>query len=196
MNENTIAQFSLMLLFSIAVFSCKSEEIVAVSATKISFVVDSIKVYPSKQMTSNDFIFSPLTNLDKIWTINTNNIQELDLITGEWIALSDKYGKGFKQSVREERIWKNHAEREVFISLFLDGLFYFDLKRDTFYRFEINSVTALVSSKDRIIAGTANGEIFNIDKENLKATKEPFSCLLYTSPSPRDATLSRMPSSA
>ena len=27
-------------------------------------------------------------------------------------------------------------------------------------------------------------------------TQEPTSCLLYTSPSPRDATLSRMPSSA
>ena len=30
----------------------------------------------------------------------------------------------------------------------------------------------------------------------IKADTEPGSCLLYTSPSPRDATLSRMPSSA
>ena len=29
-----------------------------------------------------------------------------------------------------------------------------------------------------------------------KGTAQPFDCLLYTSPSPRDATLSRMPSSA
>ena len=30
----------------------------------------------------------------------------------------------------------------------------------------------------------------------LVAYAQPFTCLLYTSPSPRDATLSRMPSSA
>ena len=29
-----------------------------------------------------------------------------------------------------------------------------------------------------------------------EGTERPFTCLLYTSPSPRDATLSRMPSSA
>ena len=31
---------------------------------------------------------------------------------------------------------------------------------------------------------------------DIKVMKSPYSCLLYTSPSPRDATLSRMPSSA
>ena len=35
----------------------------------------------------------------------------------------------------------------------------------------------------------------SIDDETLR-TLQSFSCLLYTSPSPRDATLSRMPSSA
>ena len=35
-----------------------------------------------------------------------------------------------------------------------------------------------------------NGETFKLSAENLAT------CLLYTSPSPRDATLSRMPSSA
>ena len=33
-------------------------------------------------------------------------------------------------------------------------------------------------------------------KKRLKAHNESKGCLLYTSPSPRDATLSRMPSSA
>ena len=36
----------------------------------------------------------------------------------------------------------------------------------------------------------------NDDKEFSTLVPEPESCLLYTSPSPRDATLSRMPSSA
>ena len=168
MNENIIAQFFLIILFAIAVFSCKSDEIVAVSKSKISFTVDSMRIYPAEQNSNNNFIFSPLTDFDKVWTMNFGNSQELDLSTGEWVALSDKYDKGVEK-VREEYIWRNHDEREVFISLF-SGLFYFDLDRDTFYQFEINSVTALVSSEDRIIVGTDKGEVFNIDKETLKAT--------------------------
>ena len=41
------------------------------------------------------------------------------------------------------------------------------------------------------------GFIANIDgKESNWILKQSLNCLLYTSPSPRDATLSRMPSSA
>ena len=44
------------------------------------------------------------------------------------------------------------------------------------------------------INGTSFGEIcFNT---GVTGYQEIFTCLLYTSPSPRDATLSRMPSSA
>ena len=39
------------------------------------------------------------------------------------------------------------------------------------------------------------GKLF-FEIQNIKLTKELIICLLYTSPSPRDATLSRMPSSA
>ena len=42
--------------------------------------------------------------------------------------------------------------------------------------------------------------IFDLLEENefrpLDSKRGPYTCLLYTSPSPRDATLSRMPSSA
>ena len=41
----------------------------------------------------------------------------------------------------------------------------------------------------------SDGEI-DVDFENTDNTTYPVACLLYTSPSPRDATLSRMPSSA
>ena len=37
---------------------------------------------------------------------------------------------------------------------------------------------------------------FNPSKENMGLEQYGMACLLYTSPSPRDATLSRMPSSA
>ena len=35
-----------------------------------------------------------------------------------------------------------------------------------------------------------------VNQEDIKIFEEKIDCLLYTSPSPRDATLSRMPSSA
>ena len=38
--------------------------------------------------------------------------------------------------------------------------------------------------------------IIGMQRNNQQITTEPGFCLLYTSPSPRDATLSRMPSSA
>ena len=38
--------------------------------------------------------------------------------------------------------------------------------------------------------------LFDDSKNDLRALPKTVSCLLYTSPSPRDATLSRMPSSA
>ena len=37
---------------------------------------------------------------------------------------------------------------------------------------------------------------FRLGSRELEAVLQPGACLLYTSPSPRDATLSRMPSSA
>ena len=39
-------------------------------------------------------------------------------------------------------------------------------------------------------------DLYQIDFQTDMTEAEYFSCLLYTSPSPRDATLSRMPSSA
>ena len=51
------------------------------------------------------------------------------------------------------------------------------------------------------LADKVEGTVLPIDKPNVQAitTRIPIgviACLLYTSPSPRDATLSRMPSSA
>ena len=54
-----------------------------------------------------------------------------------------------------------------------------------------------------IVAGAGSGKtkvlttrIANIIKERKAFPNQILACLLYTSPSPRDATLSRMPSSA
>ena len=48
-----------------------------------------------------------------------------------------------------------------------------------------------------LIATTYEGTVSGHSGSNLRLTiKDSYVCLLYTSPSPRDATLSRMPSSA
>ena len=43
---------------------------------------------------------------------------------------------------------------------------------------------------------TAAQDLYGPDYPGVKFTQKLFGCLLYTSPSPRDATLSRMPASA
>ena len=57
--------------------------------------------------------------------------------------------------------------------------------------------TKLVNSSIRKFA---DGEVYVEINENIRGNSifivQSISCLLYTSPSPRDATLSRMPSSA
>ena len=53
----------------------------------------------------------------------------------------------------------------------------------------VGNLTGEVSTKDP--------EVFHDTRSQKQASKKrPQDCLLYTSPSPRDATLSRMPSSA
>ena len=54
----------------------------------------------------------------------------------------------------------------------------------------------------RVAVSSRRGEIYIVDNaysgsvDDAKFTRFAHGCLLYTSPSPRDATLSRMPSSA
>ena len=55
----------------------------------------------------------------------------------------------------------------------------------------VNEVDGMQSFVGTEIAGS-NGGLFTINNDGSYS----FDCLLYTSPSPRDATLSRMPSSA
>ena len=58
----------------------------------------------------------------------------------------------------------------------------------------VDSVSKMLASTCSVdeLRSQASGEIAFSDKIN----NEFIGCLLYTSPSPRDATLSRMPSSA
>ena len=71
-----------------------------------------------------------------------------------------------------------------------------------FYKVEMNdkilsTVWDWLRDKDHVVSGLVfeeNSKIIAI--AHYRKMPSPLSCLLYTSPSPRDATLSRMPSSA
>ena len=54
------------------------------------------------------------------------------------------------------------------------------------------------ADRDRLLELMADRALFGLDngEQSELANLQPLVCLLYTSPSPRDATLSRMPSSA
>ena len=62
------------------------------------------------------------------------------------------------------------------------------------------SVVAFTEDGERLIGTPARRQAVTNPEHTYYAVKRligrPFTCLLYTSPSPRDATLSRMPSSA
>ena len=71
-------------------------------------------------------------------------------------------------------------------------------KDDTFVKFgNFNDVKKIIQSRifyPTFITGlSGNGKTFSVEQACAQLGRD---CLLYTSPSPRDATLSRMPSSA
>ena len=55
-------------------------------------------------------------------------------------------------------------------------------------------IKILLNKGYQVITSVRKQEKINLVKDSL--SKNSINCLLYTSPSPRDATLSRMPSSA
>ena len=84
------------------------------------------------------------------------------------------------------------SKQNLWIGTRLGGLTKFDQSNDTWKTFRYDPKDANSISSDEIltIAEDNAGRIWIGTEDGLNA------CLLYTSPSPRDATLSRMPSSA
>ena len=64
------------------------------------------------------------------------------------------------------------------------------------YKKDIIRIEFKIVEKAKDIASKENNIKDNITNENVSFIKDSYLCLLYTSPSPRDRTRSRMPSSA
>ena len=60
----------------------------------------------------------------------------------------------------------------------------------------MSGIAELLSNKNFIVTGSDLSSSPNVDRLRNLGIEISIGCLLYTSPSPRDATLSRMPSSA
>ena len=74
--------------------------------------------------------------------------------------------------------------------------FYSQLDMDTFEKFSKELVGEAVESKDGIISQEVVVYKISVQDTQTNVYGETVGCLLYTSPSPRDAHESRMPSSA
>ena len=94
----------------------------------------------------------------------------------------------FYEKENENELWNNHVD----LGLWAD---YFIIAPAT-----ANTLSKMVSGQcDNLLLATylsAKCPVYFAPAMDLDMYKHPSTCLLYTSPSPRDATLSRMPSSA
>jgi len=152
--------FTLFVL-AILLISCKNHKDQKTEPNEyISFKVDSIVIYDASGIPKNEFIFSPISKQNKIWTINTDHIHELDLVSGKWAPLTSKFGDEFKRQVRNDGIWKDTFTDDVYISCFYDCLIQYKIEEDTFYKIDIHPVTSFFARQSDILLGTANGLFF------------------------------------
>ena len=158
-----------------AIFTCcQKKEKSSLSDLYISFKVDSIKIYNVKDISMDIFMFSPLGQKDKIWTINTTSPHELDLITEEWKPLTARFGNVFKEHVLDGAIWKDGYSDEIYFGSFHEGLVRYYPQKDTFDFLEIHPVTAFYPRKENIVIGTANGLYFLNRNTNKISVAENF----------------------
>ena len=169
-------RIKIFYLFAIVVFitNCHSIDSSSSPELHITFKVDSTKVYNAEDIPKNIFMFSPLGHNNKIWTINTTNPYELDLITGKWSPLNMRFGNVFKRQIREDGIWKDGITGEIYISCFHDGLIRSYPEKDTFDFLKIHPVTSFHPRKKNIALGTANGLYFLNRNENNISVAENF----------------------
>ena len=103
----------------------------------------------------------------------------------------------------EKRLWyiadafrRGWSMEEIFVSCKVDPWFLHQIKEIIDLEKQIEEIGLSQIDKNFMLQlkkkGFADARIANL----LNIPEEDVSCLLYTSPSPRDATLSRMPSSA
>ena len=120
--------------------------------------------------------------------VETDTIYENNLSTAKKKKLPTE--KQQKVYLEKEKLWTGKQEIELNnLRIFLSNLH--DTKSKFFLKSQIDEIKKEIEESEEKIRELED------ERENLIGfTAERYACLLYTSPSPRDATLSRMPSSA
>ena len=76
------------------------------------------------------------------------------------------------------------------------GAFLKKIKKSASNEIKLKSIQPISNNKKCIVYNKDANELIKNISGDILYLDPPYNCLLYTSPSPRDATLSRMPSSA
>ena len=130
-----------------------------------------------------------------IWNYQAWGAHEraLMLTRGRWISVENNNQRtAVTQASQQRRDQDQQLETAVCFSRHLCVLVVFDAFGPPEYRVEKTYVTAFVLMRTEIHVPM----LFTFERKFCRAQPSSTTCLLYTSPSPRDATLSRMPSSA
>ena len=114
-----------------------------------------------------------------LFTFNMNVYADINIEFENW-------KKGFKKKALENNISEKTFDKVMSNTKFLPNVIKYDRFQPEFYEDTKTYISKRTSDKK-----VSKGLSFYLQNSNLIK-----SCLLYTSPSPRDATLSRMPSSA
>ena len=114
----------------------------------------------------------------------SRSLQELQLIANDIQAEVDSRGINYEEA---NQLGNRIQERADIIDS--NGLIYAISDRDTYRR------TLEIYLKDGLLTRTEQMLLWD-ERRKLGITEDEHTCLLYTSPSPRDRQKSRMPSSA
>ena len=118
----------------------------------------------------------------------------LKLTEGEELFIFDGDGQKYLTVFNGEnstRIIEKVTKPKIFLTTVLVPV----LKKNQF-EFMLQKCVEIGVKNIKVYISKKTKNIFSFDKEKSKYERYQEICLLYTSPSPRDATLSRMPSSA
>ena len=150
------------------------EELTISNAPRLTYLPTELTNCPIKSLTvANCKNFAPLTTIAKEF----NQLEYLNL-SGKKLVI----GAGFPVLPNLETLILDYEVYESDNGIFIE---------------KFPSLTCLIIKGQAINIGTSFKKFPNLKELTIACSSiNTLDCLLYTSPSPRDATLSRMPSSA
>ena len=155
-----------------------------------------MKPYGNKLNFKKKVLYESKKNSEKISIISIKLIHQIfDTINISLLVLIFTL---FFLSFNSQRKWSNTYKNLSKTRAINNNLIDYISKIEEFYIRELESINTYTKTKpkDLIYLDKLPEKKESLFKKNLSSFIEGYSCLLYTSPSPRDDVISRMPSSA